>query len=118
MTSEPLPLTLPTLDYLSQELKPRYARTLDGSYKLAWVPQSEMPHYVTAVASGQIAVLPDGETPATMAAADEVQAKMQRDAEAEMKRIEAADRAKQKAALEEQAARDKAALLAQHGFAA
>src|SRR5688572_8047488 len=92
---EVLPLHVDTLDHIPLHQRGQYRQGKDGSFKLAWVTtldSREGRRYLDQVATGAVRVLPEGETVASVSAAEEARVAGDKAVKAELARLEAADR--------------------------
>lgn len=104
-TSAPLPkppklmTNVPTLEFTPQESQFLYDRQQDGSYQLARLPAdyAHLNDHVNAIAKGELEVVPAGSTAASLKEDANHAATMRAAFEAEMSRMDAADKAKQTA---------------------
>jgi hypothetical protein len=113
---EPLPLRLPTLEHLPAPLHELYAQKFDGTFQLHYVAEGsrEAMLYIEEIATGSLKVVRAGETVSTIAAAEAHAAAQNAAVDAEIRRIEEAELtarfAKERAAFDADAAKQRAAL--------
>ncbi|HZL28071.1 MAG TPA: hypothetical protein VFC39_16220 [Acidobacteriaceae bacterium] len=75
--SGPLPLAVPTLAFIPEDRRKCYARTMDGTFKLAFLNRDDkesVAAYAENIASRKLPVFSPGESPESAAGRDKVAA--------------------------------------------
>jgi hypothetical protein len=112
-TSGPLPLKTSTTAYLTKEERAHYWRSRDGTFVLKSIPEGDevsRQAYLQRVASGELAIVPVGETLLTVQEKEQEKQEAIRTALAE---AEAADNARRLKESQDKLARDEAKLRAE-----
>lgn len=115
---EPLPPNVATLEFIPDVSRKQYARQMDGTYKLAYILQSDTASfmaYQTLIATGKLSVTADQDTP-SLAAVRSREALEQEQAVLKMADdLDAAARAEREAARQPAYEKELAALRRKYG---
>lgn len=90
--SGPLPLTVATLQFIPAEKRAQYKRSMDGSFRLAYVTSDDV-DTITAHADAKIPIYRPGDSPEAQAARARAAEQMVQRVTEQVNRQEAAERA-------------------------
>lgn len=112
----PLPRNVTTLAYIPAEHRNKYARTMEGAFRLSWI-NTDDPHYteyVDDIASQRMTLVPPGRTLYEIQELEKQQAQMQQKAWDELARLEEREKQERLARLKAEQEKKAAELQAEY----